>query len=139
MLNILLIHFVDPSNFFQYGTRHILETLVKAGYNDIKSTLICGGLSKNSVFTQTQADVCNLPVICPEEKESVLLGSAILGACAAGYFPSITDAIQSMGGKGIPVRPNNAVIEYHNRKYEVFRKMYEHQVEYRKIMCKKTW
>lgn len=107
---------------------------MQAGYTNIKSTLICGGLSKNPIFTQTQADVCNLPVLCPEEIESVLLGASILGACAAGYFPTMTDAIQSMGGKGIAINPEKSVVEYHDRKYKVFLKMYEDQLEYRKIM-----
>lgn len=124
---------------FQYGTRHILEALVKAGYSDIKSTLICGGLSKNPIFTQSQADVCNLPVICPGEIESVLLGASILGACAANYFPTMTDAIQTMGGTGTAMLPDKDAVDYHNKKYKVFLKMYEDQMEYRKIMASKTW
>lgn len=79
--------FLDRQRFFfQYGTRHIVETLENFGYKDIQSILICGGLNKNPLFTQTQANVGNLPVVCPEEPESVLLGSAMLGACAAKYF-----------------------------------------------------
>lgn len=91
-------------------------------------------MSKNLLFTQTQADIVNLPVICPDEIESVLLGSAILGACAAKYFPDMTTAIKSMGGKGKVVSPNPSVIEYHNRKYKVFLAMYDHQLQYRNIM-----
>ncbi|CAH0554551.1 unnamed protein product [Brassicogethes aeneus] len=117
-----------------YGTRLILETLVKSGYKEIKSTLICGGLSKNSLFTQAQADVCNLPVVCPDEVESVLLGAAILGACAANHFDSVTKAIQSMGGKGKVVFPDKNVVEYHNKKYKVYLKMYEDQLVYRNMM-----
>ncbi|EFA09750.1 FGGY carbohydrate kinase domain-containing protein [Tribolium castaneum] len=116
-----------------YGTRHILESLIKSGHF-IESVLICGGLSKNYLFTQTQADVVNLPVVCPEEIESVLLGSAILGACAAKYFPDMTTAIKSMGGKGKVVSPNPSIMDYHNKKYKVFLAMYEHQVQYRTIM-----
>ncbi|XP_044271112.1 FGGY carbohydrate kinase domain-containing protein [Tribolium madens] len=118
-----------------YGTRHILESLIKSGHS-IKSILICGGLSKNLLFTQTQADVVNLPVVCPEEIESVLLGSAILGACAAKYFPDMSTAIKSMGGNGKVVSPNSSVTDYHNKKYKVFLAMYEHQVQYKTIMNK---
>ncbi|KAJ8964516.1 hypothetical protein NQ314_004811 [Rhamnusium bicolor] len=102
--------------------------------SDIQSTLICGGLSKNPIFTEAQADVCNLPVVCPDEVESVLLGSAILGACAAKHFKDMTTAIQSMGGRGRVVEPQREVVDFHNKKYEVFLKMYEHQLEYRSIM-----
>lgn len=117
-----------------YGTRHILESLKSSGYTEIKSTLICGGLSKNPLFTAAQADVCNLPVVCPEEIESVLLGSAILGACASGHFKTMTEAITSMGGEGKVVQPNKDVIEFHNQKYRVYLKMYQDQITYRKLM-----
>lgn len=117
-----------------YGTRHILESLRESGYKEIKSTLICGGLSKNPIFTEAQADVCNLPVVCPDEEESVLLGAAILGACAAGHFKDMTTAIQSMGGTGKVVEPNKVVVDFHNMKYKVFLKMYQDQLEYRSIM-----
>ncbi|VEN62264.1 unnamed protein product [Callosobruchus maculatus] len=119
----------DPSLKGMYGTRHILETLQRSGYKEIKSTLICGGLSKNPIFTQSQADV-----VCPEEEESVLLGAAILGACASGYFTDVNSAIEAMGGNGKVVVPNKEVVDFHNKKYNVFLKMYEHQMEYRKIM-----
>ncbi|KAK9877012.1 hypothetical protein WA026_016039 [Henosepilachna vigintioctopunctata] len=117
-----------------YGTRHILDNLKSSGYTDISSILICGGLSKNFLFTQTQADVVNLPVICPEEPESVILGSAILGAAASGYFGDMDTAIKKMGGRGKVVNPDSHVLDYHNKKYKIFLKMYQHQMEYRNIM-----
>ncbi|XP_031349869.1 FGGY carbohydrate kinase domain-containing protein isoform X2 [Photinus pyralis] len=117
-----------------YGTRHILETLAKSGHNAISSILICGGLCKNPLFIQTQADVANLPIVLPREKESVLLGSAILGACAANYFKDISDAIRSMGGRGTVIKPNVRTTSYHNKKYKVFLRMLEDQMRYREMM-----
>lgn len=111
-----------------------MEKLKGSGYDHIKSILICGGLSKNSLFTESQADVVNLPVLCPNEVESVLLGSAILGACASGYFSDMRTAITSMGGKATVVHPDNKVQEFHNKKYKVFLEMYECQKKYRDIM-----
>lgn len=122
---------IDP---FQYGTKHIIENLLKFGYKDIKSILICGGLSKNELFIRTQADIVSIPVIVPNEKESVLLGAGILGACAAGYFKDVDTAVKSMGGSGRVVYPDPDVGAYHARKYEIFLKMVRHQEEYRNIM-----
>ncbi|XP_072378786.1 FGGY carbohydrate kinase domain-containing protein [Diabrotica undecimpunctata] len=130
----LALLYLATMQALSYGTRHILDTLKASGYNEIKSTLICGGLSKNPIFTHSQADVCNLPTVCPNEVESVLLGCAILGACAAGHFENMTAAIQSMGGEGKVVEPNKELVEYHNKKYKVFLKMYEDQVAYRNTM-----
>ncbi|XP_017777333.1 PREDICTED: FGGY carbohydrate kinase domain-containing protein [Nicrophorus vespilloides] len=117
-----------------YGTRHILESLKSSGNASIESILICGGLSRNDLFRRTQADVLGLPVVCPEEKESVLLGAAILGAAAAQHFPTIVEAMKMMGGKGIAAYPNDALKAYHDKKYRVFLKMLEHQNLYRSIM-----
>lgn len=96
--------------------------------------MICGGLSKNVLFIQTQADVINLPVVYPEETESVLLGSAILGACASGYFKDVKAAVKAMGGRGKAVLPQKDVLEYHEKKYRVFLKMLEDQRKYEDIM-----
>lgn len=67
--------------------------------------LVCGGLRQNPLFIQTQADVLGLPILCPIEKDSVLLGSAILGSCAAKAFSSIHEAIKIMGGSANVVYP----------------------------------
>lgn len=75
-----------------------------AGY-EIESILICGGLSQNPLFVQIQADVLALPVLCPVEKESVLIGAAILGSYAAGEFVSMNAAIKSMGGEAKVIQP----------------------------------
>lgn len=96
--------------------------------------MICGGLSKNPLFTQTQADVVNLAVVCPEEGESVLLGSAILGACASGFFKDVKTAVTTMGGSGRVVKPNEATLLYHDRKYKVFLEMLESQRRCKQIM-----
>lgn len=75
---------------FQYGTKHIIETLYKEGRKDhLESILICGGLSKNSLFVQTHADVCAMPVLVPTEVESVLIGASMLGATAAKIYSNL--------------------------------------------------
>jgi ribulose kinase len=90
---------------FQYGTLHIIDVLRAANHSDIQSLLVCGGLSRSPLFVQTQADVANLPVLCPRESESVLVGAAILGACAAGVFPDVQTAVMAMGGEADIVSP----------------------------------
>lgn len=75
-----------------------------------------------------------MPVLCPHETESVLLGAAILGACAAQQFSSVHEAIKIMGGNADIVRPNEEVAKYHANKYKVFLKMVQNQKTYREIM-----
>lgn len=79
--------------------------MTSAGHN-IETILVCGGLSQNWLFIQIQADVLGLPVLCPLERESVLVGSAILGACATKQC-SMQETIQRMAGSATVVRPTN--------------------------------
>ncbi|XP_064521151.1 FGGY carbohydrate kinase domain-containing protein isoform X5 [Pseudopipra pipra] len=88
------------------GTRHILEMMQAAGH-DINTLFLCGGLSKNPLFVQMHADITGKPVVLSKEVESVLVGAAILGACASGDFASIQEAMAKMGKIGRVVQPNH--------------------------------
>lgn len=89
-----------------------MHVLCAANHSDIQSLLVCGGLSRNPLFVQTQADVANLPVLCPRESESVLIGAAILGACSAGAFPDVQTALKVMGGEADIVSPRHKEHRY---------------------------
>uniref|UniRef100_A0AAG5DGN7 FGGY carbohydrate kinase domain-containing protein n=1 Tax=Anopheles atroparvus TaxID=41427 RepID=A0AAG5DGN7_ANOAO len=119
-----------------YGTRHILQVLEASGREPITTILLCGGLSKNSLFVQTHADVCSVPVLLPAETEAVLLGSAMMGAHAAGLYASLAMAAASMGGNATVVKPDLSEEnrDYHERKYRVFQRMYLDQRGYERIM-----
>lgn len=77
--------------------------MTSSGHN-IETILVCGGLSQNPLFIQIQADVLALPVLCPLERESVLVGSAILGACATKQWP-MDETIKRMAGSANIVKP----------------------------------
>ena len=47
------------SSWVQLGTRHILETMTKAGH-DITTLFLCGGLSKNPLFVQIYANTTGM-------------------------------------------------------------------------------
>ncbi|XP_031361426.2 FGGY carbohydrate kinase domain-containing protein isoform X2 [Lonchura striata] len=113
------------------GTRHILEAMQAAGH-EISTLFLCGGLSKNPLFVQMHADITGKPVVL--EVESVLVGAAILGACASGDFASIQEAMAKMGKIGRVVQPNHEHKRFYDKKYKVFLKLVEHQREYRSIM-----
>uniref|UniRef100_A0A182JUC9 FGGY carbohydrate kinase domain-containing protein n=1 Tax=Anopheles christyi TaxID=43041 RepID=A0A182JUC9_9DIPT len=119
-----------------YGTRHILQVLESSGREPITSILLCGGLSKNSLFVQTHADICSVPVLLPSEPEAVLLGSAMMGAYAAGIYNSLELAATGMGGSAKVVKPDmrDSNRDYHERKYRVFQRMYLDQRGYERIM-----
>ncbi|CAH0692211.1 unnamed protein product [Chilo suppressalis] len=117
-----------------YGTRHIMEALLLAGYDEFKSLLVCGGITKDPLFVQIQADTVGLPILKPHEKDSVLVGSAILGACASQHFNGVAGAIEKMGGTAEVIQPNHNIKGYHDKKYKVFLKMFQDQLKYKSLM-----
>jgi FGGY-family pentulose kinase len=116
-----------------YGTRHIIEEMTKHGYK-IKRIHACGGGTKNPLWLQEHADITGCEIILPKEPEAVLLGSAILAAAGAGKFNSIEEAAVKMSGVGEKYLPNKKHARFHQAKYQVFRKMYEHFREYKKCL-----
>ncbi|XP_057189780.1 FGGY carbohydrate kinase domain-containing protein isoform X3 [Triplophysa rosa] len=74
------------------GTRHIIDAMREAGH-DITTLFLCGGLSKNTLLVQLHANVTGLPVVLSEEREPVLVGAAVLGACASSDYSSIQEIL----------------------------------------------
>uniref|UniRef100_A0A8C4FFD2 FGGY carbohydrate kinase domain-containing protein n=1 Tax=Dicentrarchus labrax TaxID=13489 RepID=A0A8C4FFD2_DICLA len=74
------------------GTLHILEAMKEAGH-DIRTLFLCGGLSKNSLFVQIHANATGLPVVLPDQMEAVLIGAAVLGACASQDYSTVCHPI----------------------------------------------
>uniref|UniRef100_A0A3B4ZGG5 FGGY carbohydrate kinase domain-containing protein n=1 Tax=Stegastes partitus TaxID=144197 RepID=A0A3B4ZGG5_9TELE len=96
------------------GTLHILEAMKEAGH-DIRTLFLCGGLSKNSLFVQIHANATGLPVVLPDQMEAVLVGAAVLGACASQDY-------------------GNIEVDFYERKYKVFLQLVSHQREYQALM-----
>ena len=113
-----------------YGTRHIIESMDAEGYK-IDTLIMCGGHIKNDLFLQEHADATSCKIVIPEELESVLLGSAMLGAVAAGAFASIPAAMEKMAQPGRVVEPNPDAKAFHDKKYQAYHKLHELQIELR--------
>lgn len=117
-----------------HGTRHILAALATQGYQ-IDTLLACGGDTKNPLFLREHADICGCRVVLAREPEAVLLGSALLGAVAAGRYTSVVDAMAAMSAAGSVVEPRMGPVRaYHAKKHSVFLRMYEDQMAYRALM-----
>ena len=119
-----------------HGTHHILDAMRAQGY-PISTIVACGGDTKNPVFLREHADVTGCPIVLPAEPEAVLLGSAMLGAVAAGDQPTLVDAMAAMSRAGTIVEPaGGAVAGYHAAKHRVFHRMHADQLAYRSLMEK---
>ncbi|KAM5265698.1 FGGY carbohydrate kinase domain-containing protein isoform 1-T1 [Hipposideros larvatus] len=132
-LDDLAILYLATVQAIAFGTRLIIEAMQAAGHS-ISTLFLCGGLSKNPLFVQMHADITGMPVVLSQEVESVLVGAAILGACASGDFASVQEAMARMSKVGKVVFPRLEDKRYYDKKYRVFLKLVEHQKEYAAIM-----
>ncbi|XP_050428744.1 FGGY carbohydrate kinase domain-containing protein [Adelges cooleyi] len=118
-----------------YGTRHIMECLEKVDNTlQVHEILVCGGISQNQMFLQSQANTVGLPVWTSAENDPVLIGSAMLAAASSKEYDSLHEAILGMASDGIKTEPIINTIEYHNRKYTVYLEMLKNQQTYKDIM-----
>ncbi|KAJ3086961.1 hypothetical protein HK102_012085 [Quaeritorhiza haematococci] len=128
----------------------------------VGTILLSGGLCKNYLFVKTLADAVRVPVVLPRNvDEIVLVGSAISAAAADAVassrsLDSSSPQAPAVGNtkskendghvlwdfmtrmtrceKEYEPTATKEEVEFHERKFGVFLKMYENQIEYRKIM-----
>ena len=116
-----------------YGTKHIIDAMNASGY-DLNTLVCCGGGTKNALFMQQHANVTGCRLLIPKEPESVLLGSAMLGAVAAGAYEDLQAAMVAMSRPGTVIQPQAEFSEFHIAKYKIFHRLYEDQQAYAQIM-----
>jgi FGGY-family pentulose kinase len=117
-----------------YATRHIVDAFAERG-RSVDLLVASGGSALNARWCQMHADALGVPLAVPQESDGVLLGSAILGATAAGAQPSLEAAMRAMTRLGRIVEPNRDEAQFHDRKYRVYRRMIDDQRAYRALMA----
>lgn len=81
---------------------------------DVREILVCGGLSRNRTFVQTQANVAGVPVRTSTGEDPVLVGAAML-AVAAGRRQNLSEAAITMAGESRTVQPSKNLNAYVSR------------------------
>ena len=104
-----------------FGSKAIVERFVENGI-EIKEVIGIGGISQKSPFVmQTLADVLNMPIKIAKAEQTCALGAAMFAAVAAGVYPNISEAQNSMGQGTMmeytPIPANNKVYEDLYQKY----------------------
>ena len=119
-----------------YGLRQIIEAQHAEGV-DVDTIVVSGGAGQNALVRQLLADAIGIQVAAPKTSEPVLLGSAMLGAVAAGCYADLAQAMSSMSAMGKVYDP--AVCEladWHKRRYGGFQLLQETG---RKLRSTKSW
>ena len=133
-VDALAVQYLATIQAIAHGTRHVLSALNAAGYR-VDTLIASGGDAKNPVFLREHADVTGCRIALPETSEGVLLGAAMLGAVACGAHPTIPVAMAAMSRVARVIEPaRGEVAALHDRKHQVFLRMYDDQIAYRGLM-----
>jgi FGGY-family pentulose kinase len=105
------------------GTRHILEDGERHGMA-IGRVVAGGGGVRSDLWMQIHADALQRPIVLTRDPESCALGSAMLGACAAGVYPSLDEAGAAMVGVTRVIEPRAELAGIYSELSERSRRLY---------------
>jgi len=108
------------------GTRHIVDVLNANGYA-IRHLHLTGGHVANPLLVRLYADATGCAVEVPGEEDSVLLGTAMAAAAAAGLHGSLAGAAAAMRRPGRRITPAPGANAHFARQYRRFLLMHEQQ------------
>jgi ribulose-phosphate 3-epimerase len=106
-----------------YGTEMVLEAMRANGYSP-ESIVVAGGPTKSTLWLQCHADVSGLPFVLTKVGDAPALGSAILATVAAGLYPDIATAIQSMVKIEKVVHPDPEQHDLYRKHYAAYKQLY---------------
>lgn len=134
-LDDLALDYLATLQALAYGTRHIIAEMRANGVS-VETLVVSGGLAQNRLFLREHADATGCAILVPDQKEPVLVGSAMLGAVASGHYADLPAAMRAMSGPGSRIAPRDGdIAAYHDRKYRVFRRMQEDFTAYADLMA----
>jgi D-ribulokinase len=102
-----------------YGVRQIVRMLQEKNVA-IDTIVISGGAGQSPLVRQLLADATGIAVAASTSQEPVLLGSAILGAVAAGHHKDMGAAMAAMSELGDLYRPDGATGDWHSARFVAF-------------------
>ncbi len=122
-----------------YGLADIVGRLERAGY-EFDTIVVSGGASRSPLVRQIIADVCGKAVVLPETPEPVLLGSAMVGAVAAGA-QTMASAMASMSAiaPGAAAPAGGAIAAFHARKRQACEMLRRTEREIRELNRASRW
>ncbi|WP_371673707.1 ribulokinase [Streptomyces sp. NBC_00289] len=109
-----------------FGTRTIIEAFETAGV-PVKELIVAGGLTKNALLMQIYADVTRRPLGVIGSAQGPALGAAMHAAVAAGAYPDIRAAAQTMGsGHRGAYQPDPERAAAYDRLYAEYRLLHDY-------------
>ena len=118
-----------------YGVNHVASVLEDGGYRNLEAFVVCGGLSRSTLFTVSLASVSGKRVEVAPGGDAMLLGCAVSAFAAAKVYPSLQDAQAALAPHTSLVDPlEEACCALHKKRFAVFLEMLKDQQKYRSMM-----
>jgi D-ribulokinase len=103
-----------------YGLADVVDVM-RAHDIPCQMMVISGGASRSPLVRQIMADTTGVAVALPSTPEPVLLGAAMLGAVAAGAFPTLPESMKAMSHLGALTQRSSAEMgHFHTAKRQVY-------------------
>jgi glycerol kinase len=80
-----------------YQTREVLDAMRKDSGVRLKTLKVDGGMTRNDLLMQFQADMLGVPVVRPRISETTALGAAYAAGVAVGYWGGEDDLLKGWG------------------------------------------
>lgn len=74
-----------------FQTREIFEAMEKDSGIHLNDLKVDGGMTRNEILMQFQADILNIPVIRPKNMETTVLGAAYAAGLAIGFWKDLSE------------------------------------------------
>lgn len=104
-----------------FGSKKIVDQFRDNGI-EIKNVMALGGVAKKSPFVmQVMADILDMPIKVANSEQTPALGSAMLGATAAGIHKNVREAQKAIGsGYGQEYFPDKNSADGYRRLYDKY-------------------
>ena len=104
--------------------RHVLDHLDQHGYA-LTRVALAGGHAKNPMMIQLYRDCLTRTLVLTDAPEPVLLGAAMVAACAAGAHRDLFAAVDAMCAPQRELAPDAAAAAAHAQNYAIYRRMFD--------------
>ena len=95
-----------------YRLKQGVEALEKAGGFKAEKIICVGGGSKNMLWNQLRADICNLPIHIINQKETTVLGASLYVFAGSGLVASPYEAREKINFKQEVIQPSGDASKY---------------------------
>ncbi len=105
-----------------FGAKSIVDRFNDEGV-PVKGLIGLGGVARKSPYImQVMADVMNMPIRIHKSEQTCALGAAMFAATAAGIYPTVEEAMKTMGqGFDQEYKPNASASKIYEKRFQKYK------------------